>query len=382
MTGNMARARRRDRRVYLGSHPLLFALLSASRARPVLRWGSSVVVNDPAAFRTILTRLPLDRVAAGTTGGVAHRAGPDRVLFDQDGPAHRQARRQLTADLSAPGVARLRPVWLAVLGRRLAPLAVGEAVDIVDLTAELAGATAAALLGSTADPGELATAARDVAAGAVRAHLPRLRRAPADVAVNAAADPTAHAAHRLAALLAPPTSGAGGAGLSAMPGLAGLPAMLAVAAINTTVAGFPRAVAWCADADLWDDAADAERRPVLVSELLRVVAPTPLLPRAAAAGGRVAGRRVHRGDRLLLVARHAGLGHRRDPDCDNPVSPQLSRLIFGAGAHACPGADLARAQLDDLLRLLATHRPRVATARTDRHAALPGWAVLIVRATR
>src|SRR5690606_40590424 len=59
---------------------------------------------------------------------------------------------------------------------------------------------------------------------------------------------------------------------------------------------------------------------------------------------------------------------------DRPQPPRVAQLVFGAGAHACPGAPLARAHLDDTLRLLAPYRPVVVRARVDRHAALPGWA--------
>jgi cytochrome P450 len=161
----------------------------------------------------------------------------------------------------------------------------------------------------------------------------------------------------------------------------GVAAMLAVAAVNTTVAGVPRAVAWCADARLWTDAASAERCPVLVDELLRVTSAAPLLPRVAAAGGTIAGRRVRAGDRLILVTRHATGAHRRDPDCTVPAPAHVSQLAFGAGAHACPGARLAKAQLADVLRALAPYRPVVVRAVVDRHAALPGWRTLLVRPT-
>ncbi|WP_426500495.1 hypothetical protein [Streptomyces sp. D54] len=53
--------------------------------------------------------------------------------------------------------------------------------------------------------------------------------------------------------------------------------MLAAAAVNTTVAALPRA-AWCADGDLWEQAADDRLRPGLVGELLRVTAPSPCCP--------------------------------------------------------------------------------------------------------
>ncbi|MFI9202319.1 cytochrome P450 [Streptomyces sp. NPDC053048] len=367
----MTAARRRDRRVYLAGHPFLFSLLAASRRRPVVRLGRTVLVHDADAFRQALTRVPLDREAAGTTGRAARSAlggneGPaGGMLFDQHGAGHRAARRALADDLSSTGVERLRPVWAAVLEHRLAPLAEGRTVDLVPLARELAGATAGALLGTDADPLRLAAAAGDSAYAAVREHLPgphRPRR-------RATADPV----DRLRALL-----GDGGPAGAADDHAAR--AMLAVAAVTTVVAALPRAAAWCADAGWWDLAADDARRPVLADELLRVTAPSPLLPRVAAGNGTVGGCPVRAGDRLLLVARHAVRAHRDDPDCRRPAEPAVSQLVFGAGPHACPGARLARAQLQDTLEALAPHRPVVVSARADRRAALPGWRSLVVRA--
>jgi cytochrome P450 len=356
----MSRARRRDRRVYLRSHPVLFALLAATRHGPVLRLGRTVLVHDPAAYRTALTTVPLDRTAAGTTGGEAGRlAGPD-TLFDQHGPAHRRGRREVADRLGAAGVDRLRPLWTDLLDRRLAALGAGDPVDLVDVAAEIAGTTTAALLDLTVDPFELVAAARSAASAAARAQLPRLL--PRRDRAAAAAQLTAV---QLTALVGSPLS-----------------TLLAVAAINTTVAALPRAAAWAADADLWEHA--ETRLWALADELLRVTAATPLLPRVPAADAALLpdGRcPVRAGDRMLLIARHAADAHRRDPDPVRPAPAQQSRLVFGAGPHACPGAGLARAQLTDFLAALAPYRPRVVRARVDRRAALPGWAVLTVRSS-
>jgi cytochrome P450 len=259
--------------------------------------------------------------------------------------------------LGAAGVTRIRPVWTALLERRLQPLADGEPIDLVPIAAELAGATTAALLGLDTDPVELALAARRAAATAARAHLPGPNRRRAGPAAE-------RAAARLTALAAP----AGGPD-------AGLATIIAVAAVNTTVAALPRAAAWTADADLWAYA----DRPSLADELLRVTAPTPLLPRVAAAPGTAGGCPVRAGDRLLLIARHAAGAPHADPDPARPA--QIAQLVFGAGPHACPGARLARTQLADLLAALAPHRPRVVRARADRRAALPSWRSLLIRAT-
>ncbi|MEV6120228.1 cytochrome P450 [Streptomyces sp. NPDC052077] len=359
-------ARRRDRRVYTRSRPVLFALLAATRRRAVTRVGGTVLVHGTGPCREALTRVPLDRAAPGTTGGAARELSTGGALFDQEGAGHRATRRAVADGLGAAGVERLRPVWREVLERRLAPLGVAREVDLVPLAREMAGATVRALLGGTAaGPEEIAGAAADAAATAVRDHLPGPR--PPGTARAAR-----EAAARLEALLAPVS------GTAADPALR---AVLAVAAVNTTVAALPRAAAWCADAGLWEQAADDGLRPALADELLRVLAPSPLLPRVAAADARLGGCPVRAGDRLVLVVRHAARAHDRPPDARDPAPAAAARLVFGAGAHACPGARLARAQLDDLLAALAAHRPAVLRARADRRAALPGWRSLTVRAT-
>jgi len=84
MTGSPAR--RRDRRVYTASHPVLYRALTATRGRPVLRIGSRVVVNDEAMLRRLLTEVPLDRTAPGTTGGAILANEGSEALFDESGP--------------------------------------------------------------------------------------------------------------------------------------------------------------------------------------------------------------------------------------------------------------------------------------------------------
>ncbi|MFD8411283.1 cytochrome P450 [Streptomyces sp. NPDC059650] len=361
--------------MYLRSHPLLFGLLAATRGgRGVRRLGRTVLVHDPAAYREALTRLPLDRTATGTTGGAAREAlagsgSPGGgVLFDQEGSAHRADRRSLADGLGATGVEQLRARWRPLLEQRLAPLAAGGEVDLVALARELSGTVVRDLLGTDAEPVAVALAAADAAAASVRDHLPGVRRPGASAAA-------ARTARTLRDLL-----GGGGTASAGAPAAEGaLAAMVAVAAVNTTVAALPRAVGWCADAGLWEQAADPALLPRLVDELLRVTAASPVLPRVAASDGSVGGCPVRGGDRLLLVARHAAAAHRRAPDALDPAAPADAHLVFGAGPHACPGARLARAQLADVLAALAPYRPHVVRARVDRRAALPGWRVLTVK---
>ncbi|KOT30525.1 cytochrome P450 [Streptomyces caelestis] len=358
-------ARRRDRRVYTRSHPVLFALLAAARRRTVTRIGRTVLVHGATPYRQALTQVPLNRTATGTTGGAARQLSEGGTLFDQEGAEHRATRRAIADELGTAGVERLRPVWQNVLDRRLAPLRAGRDVDLVPLARELAGATVCVLLGTSGDPQDIAAAAAEAAAAAVRDHLPGPRR-------PGSARTAAGATARLEALLTPAS------GETTRPALR---AMLALAAVNTTVAALPRAAAWCADAGLWEQAADDRLRPALVGELLRVTAPSPLLPRVAGADAELDRCPVRAGDRLLLVARHAARAHDQPPNARHPAPPAVAQLVFGAGPHACPGARLARTQLDDVLAALAPHRPAILRARVDRRAALPTWRSLTIRAT-
>lgn len=251
--------------------------------------------------------------------------------------------------LGPAGVAALRPEWQRILDRYLGGL---EApVDLVPAVRELAGATAAALTGSAADPVRLALAAERAAAATARAHLPALLPRPGGERRARAA------ALRLSRLLPDPRD-----------------AMLATAAVNTTLAALPRAAAWCARERLWDRArADA---PGLAAELLRRTAASPVLPRAAAADATVLGHRIRRGDRLLLVARHAA-----EAQHDAPAHPYATRAPFGLGPHSCPGAALARAQLALLLTTLAPHRPRAVRTVPHPTSALPSYRSCLLRST-
>lgn len=367
------RARRRDLRVYLMGRPVIFPLLTLLRRLPAIRVGSRMVINDPKLVRAILTEVPLDRTSDGTMGGSVRKHHGVGGIFDESGSEHRASKRSLARRLDSAGVAALRPAWNEAIDDVGHRIGAGETVDICRFADHLAGRTTAALLGLEGRSQEwcveLAVAARRTAALSAAQEVPSLRRGLARVRSFrdrrvSRADPALH--DHLGDVL----------GSHAHP----LSRVLALATINTTAAAIPRAVAWCSDADLWTEAADDAVRPRLVDELLRVTAPTPLLPRVAAEDARVGNRAVRRGDHLLLMVLHAVRSRERGPDPHDPMPAREANLIFGAGSRACPGARLAREQLGDVLAALAPHRPQVVRARADRHSALPSWATLTVRA--
>jgi cytochrome P450 len=373
--GRLRAAALRDLAVY-ASHPLAFAALTATARRPQLRLGSTVIVHDRDQFAEALTRIPLNRLASGTTGGQLSAAlGVDEgLLFTDDS---RVARRTSAAHLSSRQVVALASTWRPLLDEASAVLAAGETLDVVHLARRLGGATATAVLGISADPERLAGHVLAAAAHATRAGMRadwvnRLLR-------HDAISPHTRA---LAERMIPSGPGwlADAADAGAGPAdVAALGVTIALATVATTVAALPRGVAWCADAQLWRHL--PERAESLTAELLRVTAPTSLLPRVTAADADLGGHRVRAGARLLLVARSAARQGQPHPDPSHPAAPAQAQLVFGTGPHACPGSRLARAQMADVLTALAVHRPRVVAARPAYRSALPSWDRLVIATT-
>jgi cytochrome P450 len=346
-------ARTRDRQVYTASHPILFRLLSRTSSRPVRRVGSRVVVNGHDEARAVLTKVPLNRTDDRTTGGAIRKHEGEGALFDESGEGHRASRRSLAERLDSGGILELKRHYRPPIDDATDLLRAGEEVDVCELADAVSGRTVAALLDldlTSSECVELARAARLTASSAAAAELPSWRRARY----------RDHLADAFGGRVDP------------------LGKMLALATVTTTYATLPRAVAWVADEGWWATCRDDALLPVLVDELLRVLAPTPLLPRVAAAEAEVGGVRVTPDDQLLLVVRHAVDAHRRDPSVTDPAPRAVSNLVFGAGRHACPGAGLARAQLSDTLGALALQPSRVVRAVPDRRAALPAWRELVV----
>lgn len=382
MTRIERRALRRDRRVF-ASHPAAFLLLSSVARLRYLRLGRTVIVNHPDLLREVLATVPLDRHAAGTTGAqlLAATGAKSGVPFaDTD----RTVRRVSGTRLSAPGLASLSAHWATQLAATAEALARGEEVDVVPLARSIAAANARTILGIRAEDDELIDPILLASAASVAAQLRAVNPWRARVSEDPASGDHVRA---VMGLMTPD-----GPGLLSDLAEAGVPqaeaaaagVAFATAAIATTIASIPRAVALVADLRLW---ADAARDPdSAAGEMLRVTAPTGVIPRAAAEDAHVstaAGSiRVRAGDRLVLMTRAASRWSHPLPSLTRPVDASQAMLVFGAGSHACPGSRLARSQLAATLAALAPLAPHVTSAEAEKSAALPYWRHLRVRAAR
>jgi cytochrome P450 len=131
-------------------------------------------------------------------------------------------------------------------------------------------------------------------------------------------------------------------------------------------------------------AAEPERAPAYVEEILRVDSPVQLTERFAGTAATLAGVAVPQGAELILLLGAANRDPARfDRPADfDPDRPDNAPLSFGAGAHYCLGAPLARLEAQVALPALLRRFPEMTlTARPRRRARLTlrGWAALPVR---
>ncbi|MFJ4672672.1 cytochrome P450 [Kitasatospora purpeofusca] len=104
--------------------------------------------------------------------------------------------------------------------------------------------------------------------------------------------------------------------------------------------------------------------PTAVEELLRHSAPTALAaPRYARQDLTIAGTPIRAGETVLLSLASANRDPARhtDPDRFDPTRTRTPHLAFGRGPHHCPGAALARIQLQTALTHLL-HLPGLSVA--------------------
>ena len=130
-------------------------------------------------------------------------------------------------------------------------------------------------------------------------------------------------------------------------------------------------------------AADPGLAPGYVEEILRYDSPVQLTMRFAGAPAEIGGVWVPRGSELILLLGAANRDPERFADADvfDPDRPGNAPLSFGAGAHYCLGAPLARLEAQVALPALLRRFPKLVAAappvRRDR-LTLRGWAALPV----
>jgi cholest-4-en-3-one 26-monooxygenase len=110
-----------------------------------------------------------------------------------------------------------------------------------------------------------------------------------------------------------------------------------------------------------------------VEEFIRWVSPIVNMRRTASTGHVRHGQRIRAGDEMVLLYGAANRDPRRftDPDILDVTRPRHRHLAFGAGAHLCLGAHLARLELRVLFEELLRRMPDWELARPEEPRVVP-----------
>jgi cytochrome P450 len=158
----------------------------------------------------------------------------------------------------------------------------------------------------------------------------------------------------------------------------GLASLLLVAGTETAASAMARGVALLHDTGQQHDLrAEPGLMTGAVWEILRVTTPAPLIGRHISADVTVQGKVLRRGERALMLTYTTNNAVGRF-DIHRSPERKIRQLWFGAGAHVCLGAPLARAEITYLLKtLLSQERPwRVVHRRAARNVIIPTYAHL------
>jgi cytochrome P450 len=99
-----------------------------------------------------------------------------------------------------------------------------------------------------------------------------------------------------------------------------------------------------------------------VNDMVRYVTPAPTVGRTAARDTVLAGQPIAAGDRILVMLAAANFDPRSfaKPDVVDPLRPPSRHMAFGLGVHHCPGAPLARLEIElavsELLRRMPDYK--------------------------
>lgn len=328
-----------------------------------------------------------DMVAGGLAPETAELLTP---LFRRTGDEHRRHRALLSAAFTPRQVDRLRPATAAIADRLAADLPAGEEVDVVaDFSARLPAEVFALLFGlPVADSDRLAEWGTAVAAafapGLDAERIATIEQGAAELGAYAAAlidlrraEPTDDLVTHLA------TVEVDGERLDDREVAATVAAFI-FAGSETTKRQLGELLRALADhPDLWERAAaDPGVVPGIVEEVLRHHSIIPALTRVADEPFDHDGLHLDPEDRLLVSIRAANHDPGRFPDperFDADRANASEHLTFGWGPHVCLGAPLARMELQESLRALASRFGPPTIVRTTTEVDLGGADDLIIR---
>jgi cytochrome P450 len=135
---------------------------------------------------------------------------------------------------------------------------------------------------------------------------------------------------------------------------------------------------------VWDEiVADPSLIPAAVVENVHIASPIRGFTRRLSRDHEIVGTRLPQGSRVLLLFGAANLDETRfpDPESYDIHRPNGAHLGWGNGPHACAGANLAKLEMQALLRAMAPRVRHIATSNPTRlrNNTLQGFSGLTAR---
>jgi cytochrome P450 len=328
----------------------------------------------------------------GSAGFLITQVMGTRALFNQDGEEHRLVRHRL-ADLFASrciDTLASRVVGPAV-ERLLCDYRRGREIDLVDFAHGLTGRFIAALLGLPEH------SENDAYYHSLFEQGARLVRSMGISTTVLRGDQLSVARKRFLEMTGPMNHAWEAPGDSIVRRLRevgyereearGVVGMLILAGTETVSTALPRMVALLVDTGEWARLqADQSLMPRALDEALRVIAPTPVMLRAATADVDVANFRFRAGERVVILTYNLLKDRRELPDwryfrVDRSQPQGLYNLAFGAGPHFCLGHNLAKRELEEPLRAMLSESgtPRIVRRTPAMRVLIPAYRSLVVR---
>jgi cytochrome P450 len=385
--------------VYAASHP--FALLLAEvvkRLGSVVRVpGVGMVVNDPVVAQRVLTdRRAFSVESEGGAGALYTQILGPVALLNMEGEDHARLHRLFAAVMAPAYLREAEDGVVAPLTLRLGEdLKAGRRVDMVRFSRNMAGRSVCHMLGLPYDElsDEEVLAMFGHAEEMISGVGLRTKHISPKQVVRAKASFEQLVSGVDAAFRSGKVRPGSFLAKAAQEGLdpettRALSAIFLLTGTHTLGTAIPRIAAMLIDSGeldtLREDPSSLQR---VIDDGLRCVAPSPVLLRVALEECELLGKRVRRGERIVVLLYNAlkDSGHYPHPRSIDPsrvTDPALQNLVFGGGAHYCIGVPLARLELSHTLRTLAAVPGGLAIVRRQpaRGVTIPAYASLEVAA--
>jgi cytochrome P450 len=372
------------------SHPYVYPILkSIARLGTNVRLpGIGLAVSEASLMREVLNNPVFSKVGKGASSTLWTPITGPTALINMDGADHLNLRRKLGPIFSPRAIAELSAgIMDAPLNSMLERLVNNETVDIVEEVSKVAGAMICSLTGLDASDASVSATvekARELTAQAsLKGTLTDAQVEYSRSILSSLTGPVLEAYNKGDESTVPGKMKA--LGLSPEEALGASSAFI-IAGTETVISYIPRMVALILESGWLEKLAEnPDRMNDVIMEGLRLTVPTPVMLRSVTEDATVGGKKIKKGQRVVLLTvtacQRLTRGDVFDPDREIPS--EIKNIWFGAGSHFCIGMPLAMAQTKAFINTLleASKQGKLIISHRDatKHTFAPAYRELLIK---